>query len=175
MEELIEVGKVVSTQGNRGALRVLPLLEQLEEYALMDEVCLVHDEHGEKSFEVANLRAQGRILILQLCGCDSLEAARGLVGATVKISRRKLKELPQNHYYWFETDGLEVYEENGLYWGKVVEAFSAGSNDVYVVRNGEKEILLPAIREVIQKIDLTRRRMTIRLLEGLVEEEGDGV
>ncbi len=174
MEELIEVGKVVSTQGNKGGLRILPSLEQLDKYARLDEVHLAHDDQGERSYKVVRCRVKGKILILQVAGCDSLEVAKKLVGATVKLSRGKLKELPQDNYYSFEIEGLEVFEENGCYRGKVVESFPTGSNDVYVVKNGENEILLPAIRELVREIDLSRGRMTIRLLKGLVEE-GDGV
>jgi len=169
MEELIEVGRAVGTQGNRGELRILPLLEQLEKYAQLDEVYLAQDSQEERPHKVLGIRVKGKLLIFRLAECDSIAAAQSLVGSTVKLPRRKLKKLPPDHYYWFEIEGLDVFGEDGHYWGQVVEIFPTGSNDVYVVKAGKKEFLLPALREVIREIDFDRKRMIIRPLEGLVE------
>ncbi|HOO41898.1 MAG TPA: ribosome maturation factor RimM, partial [Syntrophales bacterium] len=69
--------------------------------------------------------------------------------------------------YWRDIIGLDVVTETGQPLGKVQEIFPTGSNDVYVCRNGDKEILLPAIADVIRKVDLREKRMVVRLLEGL--------
>lgn len=169
-EELIVVGKVVKPQGIKGEVRVLPLLEQLEEYAQLDAVYIAHEGSEAARYLVEAVRRQGRILVFRLSSCNSLEAARQLVGGTVTIPRSALKELPPDHYYSFEIEGLEVVSEEGHYFGKVVEVFPTGSNDVYVVRADTRELLVPAIHQVITEIDLKEGRIVIRPMEGLFEE-----
>jgi 16S rRNA processing protein RimM len=77
------------------------------------------------------------------------------------------KELPEGEYYWRDIIGLNVYTEEGKLLGQIESVFPTGSNDVYVCKGEEREILLPAIADVIRKIDVTRRVMIVRLLEGL--------
>ena len=76
-------------------------------------------------------------------------------------------ELPEGEYYWHDIIGLKVYSEEGEYIGIIESVFPTGSNDVYVCRGEKREILLPAIADVIRKIDINRRVMTVKLLEGL--------
>jgi 16S rRNA processing protein RimM len=78
-----------------------------------------------------------------------------------------LKELPPGEYYWRDIIGLDVYTEEGKLLGRIESVFPTGSNDVYVCKGGQREILLPAIVDVIRQIDINRRVMTVRLLEGL--------
>lgn len=169
-EELIAVGRVVKPQGMKGEVRVLPLLESLEEYARLDEIYIAHEGSEAARYRVEEIRRKGSILIFRLSACNSLEAAQRLVGGSVEVPRSQLKELPAGHYYWFEIEGLEVVSEEGHCFGKVVEIFPTGSNDVYVVRSDTREILVPAIHQVITEIDLKGRRMVIRPMEGLFDE-----
>jgi len=77
-----------------------------------------------------------------------------------------LEDLPEGEYFWRDIIGLDVYDEEGKHLGVIESIFPTGSNDVYVCK-GEREILLPAIAEVICHVDIDKRIMTVRLLEGL--------
>jgi 16S rRNA processing protein RimM len=77
------------------------------------------------------------------------------------------EKLPEGEYYWRDIIGLDVYDEDDKYIGKIESVFPTGSNDVYVCKGEEREILLPAIADVIRKIDVNHRVMIVRLLEGL--------
>ena len=81
----------------------------------------------------------------------------------------QMKELPDGEYYWHEIIGLDVVTEEGLPLGRIESVFPTGSNDVFVCRGSEKEILLPAIGDCILKIDRNRGIMVVRLLKGLAE------
>jgi 16S rRNA processing protein RimM len=78
-----------------------------------------------------------------------------------------MEKLPEGEYYWHDIIGLDVYSEEGTYIGIVESVFPTGSNDVYVCRGEKREILLPAIADVIRKIDVNQGVMTVKLLEGL--------
>jgi len=78
-----------------------------------------------------------------------------------------MKKLPEGEYYWREIIGLKVVTEDDQVLGRIESVFPTGSNDVYVCRGGEREILLPAIGEVVRKVDTAGRIMVVRLPEGL--------
>jgi 16S rRNA processing protein RimM len=77
-----------------------------------------------------------------------------------------LEDLTEGEYYWRDIIGLDVYTQDGKRLGRIESVFPTGSNDVYVCK-GEREMLIPAIADVIQGIDLDKNIMTVKLLEGL--------
>ena len=87
----------------------------------------------------------------------------------LKINRNKEEKLPEDTYYIVDLIGLDIYTEGGELLGKLDDIFSTGSNDVYVVKNSEgKQILLPAISDVIKNIDLEQKKIVVNLIEGLL-------
>lgn len=79
-----------------------------------------------------------------------------------------LPKLPEGRYYRHQLIGLRVVEENGEILGTLDQIFNTGANDVYAVRDlGGKEILLPAISDVIKRIELDEKRIIVHLLPGL--------
>jgi 16S rRNA processing protein RimM len=80
-----------------------------------------------------------------------------------------LSSKSRDEYFWHELIGLEVYLSRGEYVGKIKNILPTGSNDIYVVQEGNKEVLIPATYDVIQEIDLTEKRMIISDVEGLLD------
>ena len=72
-------------------------------------------------------------------------------------------------FYVDELLGLNVFSEDKKKLGVITRVWKTAANDVYVVKNDEKEILVPALKKVVKKIDLDKREMIICLLEGLDE------
>jgi 16S rRNA processing protein RimM len=85
----------------------------------------------------------------------------------VLIPSDRLRKLPEGEYYWRDIIGLEVFTGDNQKLGKIEKIFQAGSNHIYVCTGGEREILLPAIEDVIKQINLEKRIMIVELLEGL--------
>jgi 16S rRNA processing protein RimM len=166
--ELVEIGKIVKSQGLRGCLKVASYLGSGEVLDSLDEAFLKTEEGGRKRFRVEQaLRRGERFFLLKLEGVDDRDSASMLVGREVLASARHLQSLPEGEYYWRELIGLRVLTEEGEALGTIEAVFPTGSNDVYVCRGGEREILLPAISEVVRKIDMKEGLMTVRLLKGL--------
>lgn len=76
-------------------------------------------------------------------------------------------ELEENEYFIKDLVGIKVYTEEGSFLGTLVEVLKTGANDVYVIKTEEREILIPAIKEVVKKIDIDNKVMVVHLLEGL--------
>lgn len=124
---------------------------------------------GDAHFQVKVQKARwkGKILLLKLMGIETPEDASELTNNFVFVSVDDIPALPEGEYYHHQLIGLRVFEgEEDL--GQIVSILQTGANDVYIIedQNG-KELLIPAIPDVIQKIDLASGRMEVKLLEGL--------
>lgn len=110
-------------------------------------------------------------LICHLGDVASRDAAEELRGMLLVVPRDEAVKLPPDHYYIFELVGLHVYTEDGKYLGRLKEVLRPGANDVYVVEaeDLDREILLPAIKDVVISVDLAKGQMLVRLLPGLLD------
>lgn len=118
-----------------------------------------------REIDVEDARPHKGMMLLKLAGHDDREAAEKLRGALVVVPRQAVRPLPEGTWYVFDLEGLEVFTRDGVRLGILTEVLHPGANDVYVVRDGGRETLLPAIKQVILDVDLTRRRMTVEPLE----------
>ena len=98
---------------------------------------------------------------------NSRTIAETLIGSEIFIDKSILPELNDGSYYWSDIIGLSVYSIDGNYMGRVESIIPTGSNDVYVVKNGDKEILVPGIESVVLEINLKQKMMRVDLPEGL--------
>jgi 16S rRNA processing protein RimM len=160
------IGRVLKPLGVRGELKVEILTEFPERFASLRQVFLGDDA---KSFLVESARVQGDYARLKLAGIDTPEAAATLRHLFVYVAREEAVPLPPNRVYLYQTLGLRVKTTQGVVLGKVVDVLDTRANDVYIVRNSTREILLPAIPQVVKEINLERGEMIVELMEGLVE------
>jgi len=167
----ISIGKITKTHGLKGELKFHPSI---------DETWIVRVKQVRLGFEnpledfvdynVQSIRGKDRPFIIKFREIDGIEAASKLSGQTLYIPRDQFPDLPENEYYWFQVEGLQVYDEGGCFYGSVEEIIRTGSNDVYVVRDGKRELLLPMIDSVVKAIDLEAGKLVFHPLEGLLED-----
>jgi len=106
-------------------------------------------------------------VLLKLADVDTREAAERWRNALVVVPEQERVRLPRGHYFWEDVIGLEVHAEDGERLGRVRDILQTGANDVYVVDTDGGELLVPAIKDVVQRIDPTKGEMVVRLLEGM--------
>jgi len=165
--DLFEFGEIVKTRGLRGCLKILSYVETQDTFLKLKFVYIERNSGQKDRFALKKIDVSGRILYIELKEIANIESAKDLVGCKVFLPKDIMEKLPQGEYYWHDIIGLDVYSEEGKHLGIIDSVFPTGSNDVYVCRGEEREILLPAIAEVIRQIDIDRRVMTVKLLEGL--------
>jgi 16S rRNA processing protein RimM len=163
---LLEAGRIIKPYGFKGCVKVFSYLEANDVLQSLDEVFIGKGTQVE-SYRLKGIQIRGKFFFLEIEGIEDLEGVKSIVGCDVMIPADKLKDLAENEYYWRDIIGLDVMTEDGHFLGKIETIFPTGGNDVYVCTGGEREILLPAIADVIQNIDLEQRRVVVRLLEGL--------
>ncbi len=168
-DSLTWIGRIVKTQGIAGQVRVSPGDSQT--FPRGRRIYVEDPEGRRKAFTVEASRPRKEGVVVSLEGVARVEAARELVGSSVYVEKQSLEPLPSDEFYWHQLRGLKVQTEEGILLGRLEQVFSTGSNDVFVVRDEGKEILLPATDEVVAGVDLKGKVMTIRLLQGLLTED----
>ena len=109
------------------------------------------------------------MVFLKLKGIDTIEEAENYRNLYLRIKRDKDEKLEKDTYYIVDILGCKVYTDEQKELGEVVDVFSTGSNDVYVVKDElGKQILLPAIKDVIKNVDIENKLITVHLMEGLI-------
>jgi len=168
-ENLLLLGKVIRPHGLQGLLRIRSYA-QSEESFLKAGIVFLKTGSGEiQEYQVLSVRPHKNIFLLKLKGLSSLDDAERLREAEILIREDSSGSGKDLEYFWYELIGLRVYTDTGRYIGEIRHILPTGSNDVYVVREGEKEILIPAIHDVVKEIDLADKRMIISEMEGLLD------
>ncbi len=115
-------------------------------------------------------RVQKAMVILKLAGVNDRDAAEALTNAVIKIPPGMALPLEDNEYYQRDLIGMDVFTDEGELLGKLTDVLRTGANDVYAVNKpGEKEILIPAIKNCVLNVDVAGKKMTVRLMDGLRE------
>ena len=155
-QEYFEVGQIVNTFGIKGQVKVKPFTDDLERFEELKSVLV---EKGKELIEmqIEEVKYQQTVVLLKLKGCY------------LKIKREDARKLPNDTYFIADLIGLNVYTEDGILLGKVDDIYNNKSNDIYVIKDElGKQILLPAIKDVIKHIDIENEKITVHLLNGLI-------
>ena len=165
------VGQIVGVHGLAGELKVETYTDNPQRFAPGAELRL-----GEElePVTVESARPHKSNLLVHLVEIEGRTAAEELRGLWLYVPESE-GTLEEGAYWIHDIVGLDVVTTEGQPIGQVIDVFATGANDVYVVRplagvNGGRELLLPAIADVIQQVDLQQRVMVIRLLEGLIDQ-----
>ncbi len=165
MDKMIEIGKIVNTHGLRGEVKIVPWLDFPEMFEIVD---VVYTKSGEK-FTVANIRYQKANIIVKFDEIDNIDKAERLKNSIIYADREIFDNLPEGTYLIADIIGLDV-TDGEVNYGKVTDVIQTGSNDVYVVqKEGSKELLIPAIKEVILDTNIEKGVITVKLLDGLLD------
>lgn len=167
--KLIEIGKIVRSQGLKGRIRVLSYMQFPDALEGVTDLLVGQASTDGKHYRIDGFQRTAGLLVLKLRGVDSRDDADRLKGHHVWADAEKMKPLEKDEYYWSDIIGLEAVDEKDEPLGRIASIFPTGSNDVYVCKNDDREILLPAVESVIKKIDLERGIIVVSLPEGMVE------
>ena len=165
---LLLVGKVIRPHGKGGLLRIRSYARSEASFLDAGAVFLRPVSGEIREFRVTSVNAHKNTFLMRLKDLASKEEAEEFKGAEILISKETLAR-EEDECFWYEILGLKVYLDTGDYLGSVSYIISAGSNDVYVIREGEKEIFIPATYEVVKEIDLENEKMIISAMEGLLD------
>lgn len=161
VEKLILLGRIVGVHGVRGELKLESYTEprtQIFRY----QPWLLRSASGEKQIEGGRGRVQGKGLVAELPGVTDRDAAAALTGTEIWVARSVLPAPKPGEYYWSDLEGLEVVTVEGVPLGRVSHLVATGANDVLVVRDAERERLVPfLVGRFVTEVDLASGRLTV--------------
>ncbi len=169
-KEWATIGKIVAPFGIRGELKVFSLTDIPDRFAQLDSVFVGPGYTPRKITAVRPYK--GDMVVIKFAGIDDATTADTFRNLDLSIPLDKLATLPPNSYYQHDILGLHVAILNGREIGTIIEIMETGSNDVYVVKGEDgKQILLPAIKDVVKQVDLIRQMMYIEPMAGLLDDD----
>ncbi len=154
----VAVGRVVSVRGVHGELVVEPLTDFADRFAPGSRLWL----QGRPLDVERSSTRRGQVL-LALGGIENRDQAEALRGALLEVPESELRELEPGTYYRFQLIGMAVFDPAGHRLGTLADILPTGSNDVYVVRDGDRELLVPALDDVVLEVDVAGGRMVVDL------------
>lgn len=169
MEKYLEIGQIVNTFGIKGQVKIVPFTDDITRFDELKEM-YVEKKNELKLFQIEQVNYKKNMVILKLKGIETVEEAEKLRNCFLKIDRKDAKKLPKDTYFIVDLLGLDVYTDEGKLLGKVDDIYNAGSSDIYVVKDElGKQILLPAIKDVLKEVDLENQKIIVHLIKGLVD------
>ena len=167
-QEYFEIGQIVNTFGIKGIVKVNPFTDDISQFEKLKSILV--DKKG-KLFEmqIEEVKYSKNQILLKLKGIDTIEEAEKYRNCYLKLPREKAKKLPKDTYFIADLIGLKVYTDEGNLLGTLEDIYNSGASDIYVVKDElGKQILLPAIKDVIKQIDLEQEKIIVHLIKGLV-------
>ncbi|WP_353892129.1 ribosome maturation factor RimM [Proteinivorax hydrogeniformans] len=163
IDEKVKVGKIVTTHGVKGEVKVVSLTEFEERFCSGEELYIENE-----IFTIEKSRPHKNQFCIKFSGYDNINEVTHLVNKYLEINKTDVKPLPEGKFYVFDLEGCKVYTDAGEYLGVLTSVKQTGSNDVYVVK-GEKEYLIPALKKVVKKVDTSKKQIIITPMEGLLD------
>ncbi len=165
------IGQVVGAHGVLGELKVQILTEDARRFGLLEQVYVGLEDEEPVAWSLEGYRLHTGRALLKLKGCDDRTAAAAMRGYLVQVPREEAIPLEEGEYFEHQILGLEVWTSAGELLGEVVDILYTAANEVYVVQGpnlGRRELLIPAIEDVVLEVDLEAGRLVVELLEGLL-------
>jgi 16S rRNA processing protein RimM len=161
------IGKIIGVHGKKGTHKICSYAESLSVFKPGGSILIRSSRGLEERYEINWVKPHTRTPLLSLKGVTDRNLAETLNGSELFIQKSDLPELEEGTFYWFDLIGINVYTTDDKYLGRIESIITTGSNDVYAVKSGKKEVLIPALESVVVAIDLENKRMHVDLPEGL--------
>lgn len=166
---LFRVGVIANTHGIRGEVKVYPTTDNTDRFNDLKNV-IVDTGREHINLEVQGVKYFKNMVILKFKGIDNINEVEKYKGKDLLVTRENAVPLEENEYYIADLIDMEVYDEDGKRLGILNDVMQTGANDVYVIilENG-RELLLPNIDQCILEVNTEENRMTVHVLEGLMD------
>lgn len=169
MEKMLRVGVITSPHGVRGEVKVFPTTDDRNRFKKLKTVIL-DTEKGQKPLTIEHVKFFKNMVILKFKGIDTINDVEMWRQKDLLITRDQAVKLEPDENFIVDLIGLRVVTDDGKTLGVMTDVLQTGANDVYCVKTESgKEVLLPAIKDCILNVDLTRGEMLVHVLDGLLD------
>ena len=168
MTKYLEIGQIVNTFGIKGMVKVKPFTDNIERFNNLEKI-YIKNKSGQTEYKIQEIKYHKNMVLIKFEGIENPEQADLLRNSYLIVDRETEEPLEPGRYYIVDMIGLDVFTDDNEYLGKLEDIYNTGSNDIYVVKNESgKQVLLPAIEDVIKNIDMDNKKVIVHLIPGLV-------
>ena len=168
MTKYLEIGQIVNTFGIKGMVKVKPFTDNIERFNNLEKI-YIKNKSGQTEYKIQEVKYHKNMVLIKFEGIENPEQADLLRNSYLIVDRETEEPLEAGRYYIVDMIGLDVFTDDNEYLGKLEDIYNTGSNDIYVVKNElGKQVLLPAIEDVIKNIDMDSKKVIVHLIPGLV-------
>lgn len=169
MEDYFKIGVITGSHGVHGEMKVYPTTDDPRRFKHCKSV-FVEDKIGFKTFEVESARVTLDKVLLKLKTIDTPEEAVKYRQRGIFVDREHAVRLSKDEYFIADLAGIRVLDEDDNEIGEFIDVLQTGANDVYQIKmNDGRELLLPAIKECVLKVDVEAGFIKIHILDGLLD------
>lgn len=169
MESELQVGVITQTHGIKGEVKVFPTTDDVGRFKKLKEVIMDNDRE-RLNMEIEGVKFFKQYAILKFKGYDSINDIEKYKSAKLYVTRDKAVKLKKDEYFIADLIDMEVVTEDGEFFGRMKDVLVTGANDVYIVtREDGTEVLLPAIKQCVKSVDMEQGRITVHIMDGLME------
>lgn len=165
--EYISIGQIVNTYGVKGELKVYPLTDDIRRFDKV-KIVYIEENQGLYKYEIQHIKYLNNIVIVKFKNVEDIESAEKFRNKYIKVHRNDAVKLPEDSFFVCDIIDTDVFTVEGEPLGKVYDVIQTGSNDVFVVKTEDKEILIPALKTIFKEIDIIKGRIVVKLPEGLI-------
>ena len=159
----------MGTHGVRGMVRIQPWCDSAEFFCTLKKVYL--DNEGKDKLSVNKSSPHGNVVIAAIKGIESIEEAEKYRNKVIYMDRKDAR-LDDGQYFITDLIGCAVFDvDSGKNLGTISDVSQTGANDVWHIKQNDKEYLIPAIDEVVVFVNLEDEKVIIRPLKGIFSDE----
>lgn len=169
-EPLVAVGEVLKPHGLHGEVRVRVLTDRPQERFGAPHECLLWQPEIDRreSCQIESCRFEGDTVLVKVDGVDSPEGARRLAGRLLAVERQQVLPPPEGSFYPWQMHGARVETRDGRLIGRFT-GIEEGAQELWVITDGERERLIPAVPEIVVEVSVAEQRIVIDPPDGLLE------
>jgi len=169
-ERFLLIGELTGAHGVRGEARVRPFNPDSAVLEIVDDVFIVGAAGEVTRMTVESARPHGAVWLVRLADVSTPEAVRRLAKSRVAVRETDLPSLEAGEFYCYQLIGLDVVDgSTGEAVGQVADVLATAANDVLVVRDGDRERMIPMVDRMVVDVDLLARRIVVNPVAGLFE------
>jgi 16S rRNA processing protein RimM len=170
-DPLVAVGEVLKPHGLHGEVRVRALTDRPRERFGALRECLLWqpDIDRRETCQIESCRFEGENLLVKVDGIDSPEGARRLAGRLLAVERGEALPAPEGSFYPWQMQGARVETRDGRLVGRFAGIEEGAAQELWVVADGERERLIPAVPEIVVEVNVAEQRIVIDPPDGLLE------
>ncbi len=169
MTDRLKVGVVTSVHGIKGEVKVFPTTDDSRRFKKLKQVYL---DTGKEMLplEIEGVKFFKQMVIVKFKGYENPDDVMKFRQKELWIDRKDAVRLSKDEYFIADLIDMEVCDEEGTLIGTLKDVISTGANDVYAVETPEgREVLFPAIKQCVLNVDTEARKMTVHVMEGLLD------